>query len=55
MSTTSEASTTLLEEVPSFSEIRSRTEKHFGVRSCLWQIKVVDAILRGDKDIVSIA
>jgi superfamily II DNA helicase RecQ len=58
MSTTPHASTAqsaLPDPFPSFSEIRSRTEKHFGVRPCLWQIQVADAVLRGGKDIASIA
>jgi superfamily II DNA helicase RecQ len=41
--------------IPSLSEIRNRTEAVFGCRPCLWQIKVVEAILRGDRDVVSIA
>jgi superfamily II DNA helicase RecQ len=52
---TPEASTTVPGAVPSFSEIRTHTEKYFGVRPCLWQIKVVDAVLKGDRDIASIA
>ncbi|KIM36265.1 hypothetical protein M413DRAFT_427700 [Hebeloma cylindrosporum] len=41
--------------VPSLSEIRDRTVAAFGVRPCLWQIQVVQAILRGDKNVISIA
>jgi len=41
--------------VPSFSEIRDRTQLVFGRRPCLWQIKVVEAILRHDRDVASIA
>jgi superfamily II DNA helicase RecQ len=41
--------------IPSLSEIRNHTEAVFGCRPCLWQIKVVEAVLRGDRDVVSIA
>jgi ATP-dependent DNA helicase RecQ len=37
------------------SEIRDKVEGVFGYRPCLWQIKVVRAILKRDRDIVSIA
>ena len=41
--------------VPSLSDIRNKTEQVFGIRLCLWQIQVVQAILKGDRDVVSIA
>ncbi|KAF8135272.1 P-loop containing nucleoside triphosphate hydrolase protein, partial [Mycena galopus ATCC 62051] len=37
------------------SEIRDKVEAVFGYRPCLWQIKVVRAILKRDRDVVSIA
>ena len=42
-------------QVPSLSEIRRQTQNFFDVRPCLWQLKVVEAILKGEKHIVSIA
>jgi superfamily II DNA helicase RecQ len=36
-------------------QLRTRTQEVFGIRPCLWQLKVVQAILQGDKDIVTIA
>ena len=41
--------------LPSYSEIHNSTEKAFGLRLCLWQIKVMEAILKRDRDVVSIA
>ena len=41
--------------VPSFEQLQTRTQEVFGVRPCLWQLKVVQAILQGDKDVVTIA
>ena len=41
--------------IPSYSEIQQKMEQLLGYRPCLWQIKVVIAILRHNKDIVSIA
>lgn len=41
--------------VPSIAEIRERAYEVFGKRLCLWQVRVVQAILRGDRDIISIA
>jgi superfamily II DNA helicase RecQ len=40
---------------PSLEEIRQQTSNTFHVRPCLWQLKVVEAILRGEKHIISIA
>jgi superfamily II DNA helicase RecQ len=42
-------------DVPLLSVIRSRTEAVFGCRPCLWQIKVVESILKRDRDVISIA
>jgi Lhr-like helicase len=39
----------------SLSEVRNSTIKAFGVRPCLWQIQVVQAILKAEKNIISIA
>ncbi|KAH7917502.1 P-loop containing nucleoside triphosphate hydrolase protein [Leucogyrophana mollusca] len=41
--------------VPSYSEIRNKTQEVFGRRPCLWQIQVVHAILKGERDVVSIS
>ena len=41
--------------MPSFAEIRRRTQEILGYHPCLWQIRVVEAILKHDKDIISIA
>ena len=41
--------------IPSLLEIREKAFKLFGRRPCLWQIRVVEAIRRHDRDIVSIA
>lgn len=43
------------DSVPPLSEIRDRTQHAFGHRPCLWQIKAVQAILKGDKDVITIA
>ncbi|KAJ7733400.1 P-loop containing nucleoside triphosphate hydrolase protein [Mycena maculata] len=37
------------------SEIRDKVEAVFGYRPCLWQLKVVRAILKRDRDVSSIA
>lgn len=42
-------------EVPSILEIRQHAYEYFGIYPCLWQCRVVQAILRGDRDIISIA
>jgi superfamily II DNA helicase RecQ len=42
-------------KLPSFDEIRRRTQAVLGYRPCLWQIHIVEAILKRDKDIISIA
>src|ERR1700676_941068 len=41
--------------LPSLAEIRRRTQEVLGYRPCLWQIRVVEAILKHDKDVVTIA
>jgi superfamily II DNA helicase RecQ len=41
--------------IPSLLEIREKAFKIFGRQPCLWQIRVVEAILRHNRDIVSIA
>jgi hypothetical protein len=41
--------------VPSITQIRDATEKKFGHVPCLWQAKIVQSILRGDKDVILIA
>ncbi|KAF8345005.1 P-loop containing nucleoside triphosphate hydrolase protein [Amanita rubescens] len=40
---------------PSVNEIRSRTLETFGKRPCLWQVRICEAILKGDQDVISIA
>jgi len=37
------------------SEIRDQVESLFGRCPCLWQLRVVQAILKNDKDIVSVS
>jgi superfamily II DNA helicase RecQ len=41
--------------VPSLKQLQTHAQEVFGVRPCLWQVKVIQAILQGDKDIVTIA
>lgn len=41
--------------VPSFDEIRPVTFENFKKIPCAWQIRVCEAVLRGDRDIISIA
>ncbi|KAG2367212.1 P-loop containing nucleoside triphosphate hydrolase protein [Suillus spraguei] len=41
-------------ETPSLSEIRLRTLQKFGIRPCLWQLKVAHALLQGNKDVLCI-
>ena len=40
---------------PSISDIRTKTNVHFGVHPCLWQAQVVLSILKRSGDVVSIA
>jgi hypothetical protein len=42
-------------DAPSHEEIRQKTYKHFGFSPCLWQIRVVEALIKHDKDIISIS
>ncbi|KAJ6614043.1 hypothetical protein B0H10DRAFT_2046324, partial [Mycena sp. CBHHK59/15] len=35
-----------------FAEIRTKAIKHVGYQPCLWQIRVVGAILKCDGDVV---
>ncbi|KAJ6533073.1 hypothetical protein B0H19DRAFT_1081301 [Mycena capillaripes] len=39
----------------SFADIRARAIEHLGYEPCLWQIKVVEAILRRDGEVVCIS
>jgi superfamily II DNA/RNA helicase len=41
--------------IPFFAEIWRKTYEILGYQPCLWQIRVVEAILKHDKDIISIA
>ncbi|KAG1777810.1 P-loop containing nucleoside triphosphate hydrolase protein [Suillus placidus] len=40
---------------PSLSEIHLQTQQKFGVRPCLWQLKVARALLQGNQDVLCIA
>ncbi|KAG1888916.1 uncharacterized protein F5891DRAFT_966042 [Suillus fuscotomentosus] len=42
-------------EAPSFSAIQEKLHNCFGKRACLWQLKVADAFLQNDRDIICIA
>jgi hypothetical protein len=41
--------------IPCLQEIRQRTLDILRYRPCLWQIRVVEALLQQDKDVISIA
>ncbi|KAI5999082.1 P-loop containing nucleoside triphosphate hydrolase protein, partial [Pisolithus albus] len=41
--------------LPSLSNIRSHTQRVFGVRLCRWQLRVAETILNGEKDVICIA
>lgn len=41
--------------VPSISDIRKRAEDILDLRPCLWQLKVVQALLKRDQDVLCIA
>lgn len=41
--------------VPTWSEIRQRAQERFEVRPCLWQLKVAEALLKHEKDVVCMA
>ena len=38
--------------VPSFPEIQEATKQKFGRDPCLWQMKIAQEILKGDKDVI---
>jgi superfamily II DNA helicase RecQ len=42
-------------EIPLLSQIRSVTQAKFGVRPCLWQLKVAEVLLKGDCDVLCTA
>ena len=46
--------TTVQLNLPSLDDIRRKTLEILGYRPCLWQCKVVNALLQWDKDIISI-
>ncbi|KAF9220240.1 hypothetical protein BS17DRAFT_351250 [Gyrodon lividus] len=41
--------------LPSISDIQQHAEEILGVRPCLWQLKVVEALLKQDQDVFCIA
>jgi len=41
--------------LPSLDELRKATQKTFGRRPCLWQLKVAQAVLKQDRDVILIA
>ncbi|KAI5992437.1 P-loop containing nucleoside triphosphate hydrolase protein [Pisolithus albus] len=41
--------------LPSLSNFQTRTQPVFGVRPCLWQVRVAEEILRGEKDVICMA
>ena len=49
------ASTMSTPHIPPLSEIQDHTQWIFSHCPCLWQLKVVEAILKQDRDIISIA
>jgi superfamily II DNA helicase RecQ len=49
------ASTTSGPPKYSFHQIRAKAIEHLGYQPCLWQIKVVEAILKRDGDVVCIS
>ena len=42
-------------KAPSYEEICQKTFEAFGFYPCLWQIRVVEAILKHDRDVINIA
>ncbi|KIK21473.1 hypothetical protein PISMIDRAFT_82930, partial [Pisolithus microcarpus 441] len=40
--------------LPSLSNIRTHTQRVFGVRLCLWQLRVAEMILKGEKDVICV-
>ena len=47
----------LMESCPTedLSKIHAWTEAVFGLHPCMWQLKVVEAILKRNRDVISIA
>ncbi|KIK32303.1 hypothetical protein CY34DRAFT_27239 [Suillus luteus UH-Slu-Lm8-n1] len=43
------------QQIPTFADIRSRALEKFSVKPCLWQLKVVQTLLKGDQDVVCTA
>ncbi|KAI5999683.1 P-loop containing nucleoside triphosphate hydrolase protein [Pisolithus albus] len=41
--------------LPSLSNFQTQTQQVFGVRPCLWQVRVAEEILRGEKDVICMA
>lgn len=41
--------------LPSLSNIRTHTQRVFGVRPCLWQLRVAETISKGEKDVICVA
>lgn len=39
----------------SITDVRQHTQHVFGIRPCLWQVKVAQALLKGDKDVLCTA
>ena len=44
----------VLVKLPSLSQIYEKTFSFFKKRPCLWQLKIVEAILKGNKDVTCI-
>ena len=43
------------QDIPSYDKIHQKTYMWFGFYPCLWQIRVVEAILKHGRDIISVA
>lgn len=43
------------QQIPTFADIRSRALEKFGVKPCLWQLKVAQTLLKGDRDVICTA
>lgn len=41
--------------VPSIHKMREKTRAKLGYEPCLWQLRVVETLLKRDKDVISIA
>lgn len=48
-------SLTLNQDTPSTADICRKTQDKFGVQPCLWQVKVAQALLQGNKDMLCTA